>query len=107
MPATYAKRFAAKEACSKALGTGIHHGVYFKDMGVVNLPSGQPTSALTGGAKEQLDRLAPSGHRAVIHLTITDDYPLAQAFVVIEAFPANKASSLSIRLLKYVRNRKA
>lgn len=83
--ATYAKRFAAKEACSKALGTGIHRGVYFKDMGVVNLPSGQPTLALTGGAKEQLDRLVPSGHRAVIHLTITDDYPMAQAFVVIEA----------------------
>ncbi|MDD3182217.1 MAG: holo-ACP synthase [Alphaproteobacteria bacterium] len=85
VPATYAKRFAAKEACSKALGTGIHRGVYFKDIGVVNLPSGQPTLALTGGAKEQLDRLMPMGHKAVIHLTITDDYPMAQAFVVIEA----------------------
>lgn len=83
--ATYAKRFAAKEACSKALGTGIRRGVFFRDMGVVNLPSGQPTLVLSGGAKEQLARLLPAGHRAVIHLTITDDYPLAQAFVVIEA----------------------
>lgn len=83
--ATYAKRFAAKEACSKALGTGIHRGVYFKDMGVINLPSGQPTLFLTGGAKDQLARMVPDGHRAVIHLTITDDYPMAQAFVVIEA----------------------
>lgn len=83
--ATYAKRFAAKEACSKALGTGINRGVYFKDMGVVNLPSGQPTMALTGGAAARLAQMVPTGHRAVIHLTITDDYPLAQAFVVIEA----------------------
>ena len=82
---TYAKRFAAKEACSKALGTGINRGVFFKDMGVVNLPSGQPTLALTGGAKERLDSMTPKGMKAVIHLTITDDYPLAQAFVVIEA----------------------
>jgi len=83
--ATYAKRFAAKEACSKALGTGINRGVFFKDMGVVNLPSGQPTFALTGGAKKHLDSMVPQGMRPIIHLTITDDYPLAQAFVVIEA----------------------
>lgn len=83
--ATYAKRFAAKEACSKALGTGIGRGVHFKDMGVINLPSGQPTFALTGGAQVQLARILPPNHRAAIHLTITDDYPLAQAFVVIEA----------------------
>lgn len=83
--ATYAKRFAAKEACSKALGTGINRGVYFKDMGVVNLPSGQPTMVLTGGAAARLAQMIPEGHKPVIHLTITDDYPLAQAFVVIEA----------------------
>lgn len=83
--ATYAKRFAAKEACSKALGTGIKKGVFFKDMGVINLPSGQPTMALTGGAKAQLDSMTPPGMKSLIHLTITDDYPLAQAFVVIEA----------------------
>lgn len=83
--ATYAKRFAAKEACSKALGTGINRGVYFKDMGVVNLPSGQPTIVLTGGAKERLEAMTPKGSIAVIHLTMTDDFPLAQAFVVIEA----------------------
>jgi len=82
---TYAKRFAAKEACSKALGTGINRGVYFKDMGVANLPSGQPTMCLSGGAKAKLDSMTPTGMKAVIHLTITDDYPLAQAFVVIEA----------------------
>ncbi len=85
--ASYAKRFAAKEACAKALGTGLSQGVFWRDMGVVNLPSGQPTMNLTGGAAEQLARLLPRGHRAVIHLTITDDYPLAQAFVVIEALP--------------------
>ncbi len=82
---TYAKRFAAKEACSKALGTGIKKGVFFKDMGVVNRPSGQPTMELTGGAKARLDKMIPEGHKALIHLSITDDYPLAQAFVVIEA----------------------
>lgn len=81
----FAKRFAAKEACSKALGTGIKKGVFFKDMGVENLPSGQPTMVLTGGAKEHLESITPSGFKAVIHLTITDDYPLAQAFVMIEA----------------------
>jgi len=85
--ASYAKRFAAKEACSKALGTGLNHGVFWRDMGVVNLPSGKPTMELTGGAAEQLARMLPANHHAVIHLTITDDYPLAQAFVIIEALP--------------------
>ena len=85
--ASYAKRFAAKEACSKALGTGISQGVYWRDMGVVNLPSGKPTMDLTNSAALHLAKLTPEGHRAVIHLTITDDYPLAQAFVVIEALP--------------------
>ena len=84
---TYAKRFAAKEACAKALGTGIRRGVFWKDMGVVNLPSGAPTMALTGGAAERLKAITPAGHRAVIHLTITDDHPWAQAFIVIEALP--------------------
>ncbi|MET0574912.1 MAG: holo-ACP synthase [Mesorhizobium sp.] len=83
--ASYAKRFAAKEACSKALGSGISEGVYWRDLGVVNLPSGKPTMHLTGGAAAKLERLLPTGHRAVIHLTITDDFPLAQAFVIIEA----------------------
>jgi holo-[acyl-carrier protein] synthase len=85
--ASYAKRFAAKEACSKALGTGLSHGVFWRDMGVVNLPGGKPTMQLTGGAAERLARMTPTGHRAVIHLTITDDFPLAQAFVIIEAVP--------------------
>lgn len=89
--ASYAKRFAAKEACAKALGTGIAQGVYWRDMGVANLPSGKPTMVLTGGAAEQLERLLPSGHQAAIHLTITDDYPLAQAFVIIEALPVPEA----------------
>ncbi len=89
--ASYAKRFAAKEACAKALGTGIRKGVYWKDMGVVNLASGQPTMSLTGGAAERLAAITPSGHRAVLHLSITDDYPLAQAFVVIEAVPLRTA----------------
>jgi holo-[acyl-carrier protein] synthase len=83
--ASYAKRFAAKEACAKALGTGIAQGVFWRDMGVVNLPSGKPTMALSGGAAIQLATLLPPGHRAVIHLTITDDFPLAQAFVIVEA----------------------
>ena len=87
--ASYAKRFAAKEACSKALGTGLAQGVLWKDMGVVNLPSGKPTMALTGGAATRLDALMPPGHRPAIHLTITDDYPLAQAFVIIEALPVD------------------
>jgi len=85
--ASYAKRFAAKEACSKALGSGIADGVFWRDMGVVNLPSGKPTMHLTNGAAKRLERLVPAGHRAVIHLTITDDFPLAQAFVIIEALP--------------------
>jgi holo-[acyl-carrier protein] synthase len=86
--ASYAKRFAAKEACSKALGTGLSQGVFWKDMGVANLPSGKPTMVLSGGAKARLDQMVPSGKRANIHLTITDDFPLAQAFVIIEAVPA-------------------
>jgi holo-[acyl-carrier protein] synthase len=85
--ASYAKRFAAKEACAKALGTGLSHGVFWRDMGVVNLPSGQPTMRLTGGAAERLAAMMPAGHRPLVHLTITDDYPLAQAFVIIEAVP--------------------
>jgi holo-[acyl-carrier protein] synthase len=85
--ASYAKRFAAKEACAKALGTGLRAGVFWRDMGVVNLPSGKPTMRLTGGAAERLAAIVPPGHAASIHLTITDDGPLAQAFVVIEATP--------------------
>ena len=85
--ASYAKRFAAKEACSKALGTGLSHGVFWRDMGVSNLPSGKPTIKLTNGAAARLRELVPKGHQPVIHLTITDDYPLAQAFVIIEALP--------------------
>ncbi len=85
--ASYAKRFAAKEACAKALGTGIARGVFWRDMGVVNAPSGKPTMHLTDGAAKQLQRLLPPGTRAAIHLTITDDFPLAQAFVIIEALP--------------------
>ena len=86
--ASYAKRFAAKEACAKALGTGVGCGVFWRDMGVANLSSGKPTMILTGGAADHLTRLLPPGHRAEIHLTITDDFPLAQAFVLIEAVPA-------------------
>ena len=86
--ASYAKRFAAKEACSKALGTGISHGVFWKDMGVVNMPGGKPTMKLTGGALERLKQMLPEGHEARIHITITDDFPLAQAFVIIEELPA-------------------
>ena len=85
--ASYAKRFAAKEACAKALGTGLRRGVYWRDMGVVNKRGGQPTMQLTGGAAERLAALMPDGCVPVIHLTITDEYPLAQAFVVIEAVP--------------------
>jgi holo-[acyl-carrier protein] synthase len=83
--ASYAKRFAAKEACAKALGTGIRRGVFWRDMGVVNMRSGQPTMALTGGAADRLAAMTPPGHEAVIHLTLTDEIPYAQAFVVIEA----------------------
>jgi holo-[acyl-carrier protein] synthase len=85
--ASYAKRFAAKEACSKALGTGLSRGVFWRDMGVVNLPGGKPTMELTGGAAKRLQQMMPAHHRAVVHLTITDDFPLAQAFVIIEALP--------------------
>jgi holo-[acyl-carrier protein] synthase len=83
--ASYAKRFAAKEACSKALGTGLRQGVFWRDMGVANLPSGKPTMVLTGGALARLENMVPDGHMPLIHLTITDDWPLAQAFVIIEA----------------------
>ena len=83
--ASYAKRFAAKEACSKALGTGINKGVFWRDMGVVNLPGGKPTMKLSGGAEKRLLELMPEGKQPHVHLTITDDYPLAQAFVIIEA----------------------
>jgi holo-[acyl-carrier protein] synthase len=88
--ATYAKRFAAKEACSKALGTGIRRGVWWRDMGVVNLPGGRPTMQLTGGALVRLNSMIPAGLEARIDLSITDDWPLAQAFVVISAVPAAK-----------------
>ena len=84
---TYAKRFAAKEAFSKAVGTGFHRGVYMKDIGVVNAPSGAPTLSLTNGAAKRLAELTPAGHEAIIHLTLTDDHPWAQAFVIIEAVP--------------------
>ena len=84
---TYAKRFAAKEAFSKAVGTGFKRGVFMKDIGVVNAPSGAPTLALTGGAAKRLAELTPDGHEAVIHLTLTDDHPWAQAFVIIESHP--------------------
>ncbi len=89
--ASYAKRWAAKEACSKALGTGLRMGVNWREMGVVNLPSGQPTMQLTGGAAERLRTLIPHGMEARIHVTITDDEPYAQAFVVIEAVPSQPA----------------
>jgi holo-[acyl-carrier protein] synthase len=85
--ASYAKRFAAKEACSKALGTGLAQGVFWKDMGVVNLPGGKPTMVMTGGAGERLSSMMPVNHKPVIHVTITDEYPYAQAFVIIEALP--------------------
>jgi len=84
---TYAKRFAAKEAFSKAVGTGFRHGVFMRDIGVINAASGAPTLALTGGAKARLDALTPAGHSIVIHLTLTDDHPWAQAFVILEALP--------------------
>ena len=84
---TYAKRFAAKEACAKALGTGLRAGVWWRDMGVVNLPSGRPTMQLTGGAKRRLEAITPAGYEARIDLTITDEGPMAQAFVIISALP--------------------
>ncbi len=86
--ASYAKRWAAKEACAKALGSGLRMGVAWREMGVVNLPSGQPTMQLTGGAADRLQALVPPGLEPRIHVTITDDHPWAQAFVVIEALPA-------------------
>lgn len=82
---TYAKRWAAKEACSKALGTGLRMGISWKDMAVVNLPTGQPEMRLTGWAAERLRDITPEGHEAVVHVSLTDDHPWAQAFVVIEA----------------------
>lgn len=88
--ASYAKRFAAKEAMSKALGTGMSHGVFWRDMGVVNQPGGKPTMALTNGALRRLEAMMPDDHAPSVHLTITDDYPLAQAFVIIEALPVRK-----------------
>ncbi|HEY4265266.1 MAG TPA: holo-ACP synthase [Micropepsaceae bacterium] len=94
--ATYAKRFAAKEACAKALGTGLRAGVFWRDMGVVNLPTGQPAIRLTGGAAKRLAAITPKGTMAQISLTLTDDYPLAQAIVIITAVaepPQNKPNS--------------
>jgi len=90
--ASYAKRFAAKEACAKALGTGLNQGVYWRDMGVVNLPGGKPTMRLTGGALKRLEKITPAGHRPQIDLTITDDFPLAQAIVIISAVPDGQAA---------------
>ncbi|KQN92541.1 4'-phosphopantetheinyl transferase [Sphingomonas sp. Leaf231] len=90
---TLAKRFAAKEAFSKAVGTGFRAGVFMKDIGVVNAPSGAPTLALTGGAKARLALMIPDGHEPRIHLTLTDDHPWAQAFVIIEAIPARHAGA--------------
>jgi holo-[acyl-carrier protein] synthase len=91
--ASYAKRFAAKEACAKALGTGLTHGVFCRDMGVVNLPSGRPTLHLTGAAAARLAGLLPTGYTPVIHLTLTDEYPLAQAQVIIEAVKNSGANT--------------
>jgi holo-[acyl-carrier protein] synthase len=90
--ASYAKRFAAKEACAKALGTGLRRGVFWRDMGVVNQKGGKPTLALTNGALRRLEEITPVGHRAQIDLTITDDFPLAQAIVIITAVPEPSAS---------------
>ena len=87
--ASYAKRFAAKEACAKALGTGLSQGVFWRDMGVVNLPSGKPTMKLTGGALRRLEAMTPQGHKAKIDLSVTDEYPLAQAIVIISAIKEN------------------
>ncbi len=88
--ASYARRFAAKEACSKALGTGMSHGVFWRDMEVVNLRTGQPTMRLTGGAAVRLQAMMPADHEPFVHLSLTDDPPMAQAFVVIEARPARR-----------------
>ena len=86
---TYAKRWAAKEACSKALGTGLRMGIAWKEMSVTNLPTGQPVMRVTGWAKDRLDAMTPPGHKAIIHVTLTDDHPWAQAMVVIEARPSD------------------
>jgi holo-[acyl-carrier protein] synthase len=93
MAGTLAKRFAAKEAFSKAVGTGFKRGVFMKDIGVVNLPSGAPTLQLTGGARTRLDALTPPGHAITVHLTMTDDHPWAQAFVILEALPLPESKS--------------
>ena len=90
---TLAKRFAAKEAFSKAVGTGFRAGVFMKDIGVVNAASGAPTLALTGGARARLDAITPEGHVAAVHLTMTDDHPWAQAFVIIEAVPLARGAN--------------
>jgi holo-[acyl-carrier protein] synthase len=89
--ASYAKRYAAKEACSKALGTGFRRGVFWRDMGVINLPSGKPTMELTGGAMARLAAITPPGMRADIQLTLTDEYPMAEAVVIISAVPDTQA----------------
>lgn len=89
---SYAKRFAAKEACSKALGTGFRKGVFMRDMGIINKPGGQPTIALTGGAAARLAAITPPGMRAEVHVSLTDEPPLAQAIVIIEAMPAEQDS---------------
>ncbi|HZH12500.1 MAG TPA: holo-ACP synthase [Microvirga sp.] len=91
---SYARRFAAKEACAKALGTGLSRGVFWRDMEVVNLASGKPTMRLSGGALERLREMTPDGYEPVIHISLTDDPPLAQAFVIIEARPLNEAAAL-------------
>jgi holo-[acyl-carrier protein] synthase len=95
--ASYAKRFAAKEACAKALGTGLRRGVFWRDMGVVNLPGGKPTLALTGGALARLRAITPAGHSAQIDLSITDDFPLAQAIVIISAVAAQNSGMGAFR----------
>ena len=101
-PGTYAKRWAAKEACSKALGTGLRMGIAWKDMAVRNLETGQPIMEVTGWARERLNEMTPEGHEAVIHVTLTDDHPWAQAFVVIEARPID---SVETRLTPRTRTR--
>jgi holo-[acyl-carrier protein] synthase len=93
--ASYAKRFAAKEACAKALGTGFRKGVFWRDLGVVNLPGGKPSMRLTGGALRRLEEITPPGHKAQIDLTITDDFPLAQAIVVISAVAAGTGGNIN------------
>ena len=92
--ASYAKRFAAKEACAKALGTGLRRGVFWKDMGVINLRSGRPTMALTGGAAEQLNRITPKGYTSRVDVTLTDEFPLAEAVVVISGVPEGPGKTM-------------